>query len=60
MKLTAQIGTASDGRLDLRVLELPELEAQASSVEAIPGAVREAAARLTGRPNEDFDIEIRY
>ncbi|RAM37261.1 transcriptional regulator [Arthrobacter globiformis] len=60
MKLTAQIGTAADGRLNLRVLELPELKTHARRVDEIPDAVRDAAAKLTGRPKDDFDIEVRY
>ncbi|MFE4542234.1 hypothetical protein [Arthrobacter sp. NPDC056727] len=60
MKLTAQIKNAADGRLDLRVVELPELVAHARKFDDIPDAVRDAAARLTGRPGQDFDVEVRY
>jgi hypothetical protein len=60
VRLTAQIKKAADGWLDLRVVELPELEAHAHKFEDIPGVVRDAAARLTGRPVQDFDVEVRY
>jgi hypothetical protein len=59
MKLTAQIKKATDGRLDLRVVELPEIEAQARNFAEIPKAVKDAAARLTGRRDQDFDVEVR-
>jgi hypothetical protein len=59
MRLTAQITKAADGRLDLRVVELPELEAHARKFDDIPDAVKDAAARLTGRPGQDFEVEIR-
>jgi hypothetical protein len=60
MILTAQIKKAADGWLDLQVVELPDLEAHARKVEDIPDVVRDAAARLTGRPGHDFDVEVRY
>ena len=60
MILTAQIKKAADGWLDLRVIEMPDLEAHARNVEDIPDAVRDAAERLTGRPGHDFDVEVRY
>ena len=60
MRLNAQIRKATDGRLDLHVVELPDLEAHARKFEDIPDAVRDAAARLTGRPGQDFDVEVRY
>jgi hypothetical protein len=60
LKLTVHILQAIDGRFDLRVFELPELAAQARGVDEIPDAVKDAAARLTGRPKHDSDIEVRY
>ncbi len=60
MRLTAHIKKATDGHLDLRVVELPELKAQARTCEEIPDAVRDAAAKLTGRPAQDFAVEVRY
>jgi predicted RNase H-like HicB family nuclease len=60
MKLTAHISKAADGRLDLHVVELPDLVAHARSVEDIPEAVRDAATQLTGRPRTDFHVEVRY
>ncbi|MFK0042221.1 hypothetical protein ACIQTW_20495 [Paenarthrobacter sp. NPDC090517] len=60
MRLTVRISKATDGRLDLYVVELPELEAQAQRVAEIPETVREAAAILTGRSKDDFDVEVGY
>ena len=60
MRLTAQIKTAADGWLDLRVVELPELRAHAGKFDDIPDVVGDAASRLTGRPGHDFDVEVRY
>ncbi|MFF2347009.1 hypothetical protein [Pseudarthrobacter sp. NPDC058119] len=60
MKLTAHIKDATDGWFDLRTLELPELQATAHRVEDIPEAVREAAAKITGKPASEFDVEVSY
>ena len=60
MKLTAKIKSAADSGIELRVPELPGLEAHARNVAEIPDAVKDAAARLTGRPKDDFDVEVRY
>ena len=60
MKLTAHIKKAAEGWLDLAVVELPATEAHARNVEEIPGVVRVAAARLTGRSEEEFDVEVSY
>lgn len=60
MRLTARIKKAADGRLELRVVELPELEAQARKFEDIPNVVSDAAAGLTGRPGQDFEVEGGY
>lgn len=60
MKLTADIRKAADGRLDLHVVELPDLEAHARSVEDIPDAFRDAATQLTGGPRDDFDVDVSY
>jgi hypothetical protein len=60
MRLPAQIKKAADRWLDLHVVELPELEAHARKFDDIPDAVRDAEARLSGRPGQDFEVEIRY
>lgn len=60
MNLTAYIKDAADGWFDLRTLELPELQATAHRVEDIREVVREAAAKLTGRPASEFDVEVSY
>jgi hypothetical protein len=60
MKLTAQIKKATDGWLDIRVVELPELVAHARKLDDIDDAARDAAAKLTGRPRQDFDVEVLY
>ncbi|MBT2551552.1 hypothetical protein [Arthrobacter sp. ISL-5] len=60
LKLTAHIRSAADGWLDLSVEELPDLVARARNFEGIPDSVREAAARLTGDPSEEFDVEVRF
>ena len=60
MRLTVKIKQAQDGRMDLQVLELPGLEVSVKRVAEIPDAVRDAAAALTGRSREDFDVELGY
>ncbi|MCA4135298.1 hypothetical protein [Arthrobacter sp. M4] len=60
MKLTGHIKRAADGSLDLEVSELPELVAHAGSFEGISAVISAAAARLTGLPETDFEIEVRF
>lgn len=60
MRLTVKIKTAMDGRLDLQVLELPDLAVSAQSVREIPEAVKDAAARLTGSSADYYDVEVGY
>jgi uncharacterized protein Yka (UPF0111/DUF47 family) len=40
--------------------QFSRLEAHARRVDEILDAVRDAAARLTGRPEQDFEVEVRY
>lgn len=58
MKLTTRITSAADGWLVLEVLELPDLTAYAKRFEDIPEAVGTAAAALTGRPGDSFDVDV--
>lgn len=60
MKLTVKIRKATDGRLDLQVLEMPELEVVARKFKEIPEAVAAAAASLTGRPQNEFEVDVGY
>ncbi len=60
MNLTVKITKAADGLLDLRVVELPELDLSVRTVGEIPGVVSEAAAKLTGRSEQEFDVEVGY
>lgn len=60
MRLTVKIRKATDGRLDLEVLEMPELEVVVRKFKEIPTAVTDAAAGLTGRPKGDFEVEVGY
>jgi hypothetical protein len=60
VRLSAHINNAADGRLEFRIVELPELEAQARKFENIPNVVSDAAAGLTGRPGQDFEVEGGY
>lgn len=60
MRLTVKIRKATDGCLDLQVLELPELEVSVTRVGEIQEAVSSAAEGLTGRARSDFDVEIGY
>lgn len=60
MGLTVKIRKATDGRLDLQVVEMPELEVAVHKFREIPGAVADAAADLTGRPTDDFQVEVGY
>lgn len=60
MRLTVKIKSASDGHMDLQVLELPELEVSVKAVRDIPEAVAKAAAAMTGKPIDHFKVEIGY
>lgn len=60
MRLTVKIKQAQDGRFDLQIVELPELEVCVKRVAEIPEAVRDAAASSTGRPPDDFDVVPGY
>lgn len=60
MQLTVRIKQATDGWLDLHVLELPDLKVYVRRVGEIPAAVSQAAAARTGRPAEDFIIDVGY
>jgi hypothetical protein len=60
MNLTVKIMKAEDGLLDLRVVELPDLDLSARTFGEIPALVSEAAARLTGRSEQEFDVEVGY
>lgn len=58
MRLTARIKEATDGRISLRVEELPGLVVHARNVTDIP--VGNAAAHVMGRQKEDFEVEIHF
>ncbi|WP_178995358.1 hypothetical protein [Paenarthrobacter nitroguajacolicus] len=60
MRLTVKIKKATDGQMDLHVLELPDLEISVQGVREIPETVKKAAARLTGRPADQFTVEVGY
>ncbi|AOY74350.1 hypothetical protein [Paenarthrobacter sp. YJN-5] len=60
MQLTVRIRLATDGWLDLHVLEFPDLKVYVKRVGEIPAAVSEAAAARTGRPAEDFVVNVGY
>jgi len=60
MQLTAYIASANDGYFLVKAKEVPELLARTSSLNDIPDAVREAAARLTGRAAGDFEVIPEY
>uniref|UniRef100_UPI003F492113 hypothetical protein n=1 Tax=Paenarthrobacter ureafaciens TaxID=37931 RepID=UPI003F492113 len=60
MKLTVKIRKATDGRLDLEVVELQELQVAVRKFKETPAAVTEAAASLTGRPKDEFEVEVGY
>ncbi|WP_369745629.1 hypothetical protein [Paenarthrobacter sp. AMU7] len=46
--------------MDLQIQELPDLEVSVQGVREIPETVKAAAARLTGRPADHFDVEVGY
>ncbi|WP_461186767.1 hypothetical protein [Arthrobacter sp. Z4-13] len=60
MHLNARIIAVEDGRMVLSVAELPALDVQVSSYEEISGAVRRAAAGLTGQEPEDFTVDVEF
>jgi hypothetical protein len=60
LQLTVYISSASDGYFLLRAVELPDLTARAGTIDGIPVAVRDAAAVLTGRAPDDFDVSLDY
>lgn len=60
VRLTVKIRKATDGQMDLQVLELPDLEVSVQGVREIPETVKDAAARLTGLPADQFIVEVGY
>jgi hypothetical protein len=60
MRLTAHIKEATDGRITLRVEELPDLIIHVRTILEIPDAIRDAAAQLTDRDKKDFEVELDF
>ncbi|MCA4135491.1 hypothetical protein [Arthrobacter sp. M4] len=60
MQLTARIKEATDGRITLRVEELPELIVHVRTILEIPDAIGDAAAQLTDRDKKDFEVELHF
>jgi predicted RNase H-like HicB family nuclease len=60
LQLNVYISSASDGYFLLRAVEIPELTARASTIEDIPAQVRTAAAALTGKAPDDFEVSLDY
>ncbi|WP_181405881.1 hypothetical protein [Pseudarthrobacter phenanthrenivorans] len=58
--MNVYISSASDGYFLLKTVEIPELTARAGTIEDMPGAVRAAAAVLTGRAPDDFEVSLDY
>ncbi|MFE4195566.1 hypothetical protein ACFRJ9_06860 [Paenarthrobacter sp. NPDC056912] len=58
--LTALVTRAADRWFELQITQFPDLVVQASSLGEAPQAVREAAARSTGRPPEEFDVHVQW
>ena len=58
MNLSVKITKATDGCLALKVVELPQLDINARNAGEIPLVVSEAAVKLTGRPERDFNIDV--
>ncbi|MBT2566948.1 hypothetical protein J7I84_10665 [Arthrobacter sp. ISL-85] len=60
MQLDTYISRASDGLFTAKTMQMPELTAQARTIEEIPHAVRSAAAAISGRPAENFDVILDF
>jgi hypothetical protein len=60
LQLNVYVANAADGFFLFKVVELPELTARAGTIDEIPEAVRVAAAALTGRAPEDFDVQVDF
>ena len=60
MLLNVYISSATDGFFLLRSVEIPELTVTARKLDDIPTVVRAAAAAVTGREPDDFDIVVDY
>ncbi|MEV8181457.1 MULTISPECIES: hypothetical protein [Micrococcaceae] len=60
MKLNVYIASASDDFFTVKAVQMPELSAQARTLEEIPDAVRSAAAAVAGQPADFFDVVIDF
>ncbi|MFJ4029978.1 hypothetical protein ACIPWF_21780 [Paenarthrobacter sp. NPDC089989] len=60
MRLTVKTRQAKDNKMDLQVVELPELDVQAKKLREVSDVVKDAAAALTRRSREEFDVELGY
>jgi hypothetical protein len=58
--LNVYISSATDGYFLLKAVEIPQLSVTVRGLDDIPRAVRAAAAALTGRAPEDFEISLNY
>jgi len=56
-----EVTASRDGRLwFLESAQIPGLTTQARTVSEIPDMVRDLASLLTGRPEADFEVHIRF
>lgn len=60
MQLNVYIASASDGFFTVKAMSMPELSAQARTLEEIPDAVRSAAAVVAGQSPEDFEVVLDF
>jgi hypothetical protein len=60
LQLNVYISSAADGFDTVKAVQMPELTAQARTLEDIPHAVRSAAAAIAGQPPEDFDVVMDF
>ncbi|MDQ0693174.1 hypothetical protein [Arthrobacter sp. W4I7] len=56
MQLKVYISTATDGFFTVKAVQMPELTAEARTLEDIPDALRSAAAAIVSQPPEDFHV----
>lgn len=60
LQLNVYISSAADGIFTVKAVQMQELSAHARTLEDVPGAVRSAAAALTGESPEEFDLVLDF
>lgn len=60
MQLNVYISSASDGLFTVKAVQMPELTAEAGTIEDVPNMVRSAAAAMVGGRPENFEVVFDF